>query len=259
MEANTGVQRVLEDIRELMQPKENMSIVISSNTTDWTTTFSPPLYLNPQRKYELALVNLETYNSIPNITEANNKFVYSPDAGATWKLIALPHGSYEVAQINTEIQRQLAANGDWDPVANRHFIEVGANKSTLRAFIDIFHEEYEVNMRLSSLRALLGFDEGVLGKGYNEGENPVDINQVDSILVNCDIVSGSFRSGAQQPVIYSFFPNVSPGYKIVETPRNLVFLPVAQAGNIQRVRVWLADQKNSGRIRHEKGRRYDGS
>jgi len=25
---------------------------------------------------------------------------------------------------------------------------------------------------------------------------------------------------------FSFFPNVSPGYKIVENPRNLVYLPV---------------------------------
>jgi len=29
-----------------------------------------------------------------------------------------------------------------------------------------------------------------------------------------------------QNTIYSFFPNVSPAYKIVENPRNLVYLPV---------------------------------
>jgi len=72
-----GMQQVLEDIRDLLAPKENFSIVVTSSGTDWTTHFSPPLYLNPKRRYELALVNLETYNSIPNITEANNHFVYS--------------------------------------------------------------------------------------------------------------------------------------------------------------------------------------
>lgn len=108
-----GVQLVLEKIRDLLAPKENFSIVLTSAGTDWTTHISPPLYLNPKRRYELALVNLETYNSIPNITEANNHFVYSPD-GIVWKTITLPEGSYELVQINTEIQRQLQANGDWN-------------------------------------------------------------------------------------------------------------------------------------------------
>jgi len=33
-------------------------------------------------------------------------------------------------------------------------------------------------------------------------------------------------NGRTQNIIYSFFPNVSLGYKIVENPRNLVYLPV---------------------------------
>ena len=33
-------------------------------------------------------------------------------------------------------------------------------------------------------------------------------------------------NGRTQKTIYSFFPNVSPGYKIVENRRNLVYLPV---------------------------------
>jgi len=33
-------------------------------------------------------------------------------------------------------------------------------------------------------------------------------------------------NGRTQNTICSFFPNVSPGYKIVENPRNLVYLPV---------------------------------
>jgi len=32
--------------------------------------------------------------------------------------------------------------------------------------------------------------------------------------------------GERKNTIYSFFLNVSPGYKIVENPRNLVYLPV---------------------------------
>jgi hypothetical protein len=237
-----GMQKVLEEIRDLLQPKENFSIVLSSDTTDWTTFFNPPLYLDPKRKYEFALVNLETYNSIPNVTATNNTFVYSPDSGTTWKTITLPEGSYELAQITAEIQRQLETNGDWNAGAQSHYITVGANKSTLRAFLEITSPAYQVDMASSSIRTTLGHIPQTLISGYHEGENPVDILSVNSILVNCDFINGSFLNGSQLPVVYSFFPNVSPGYKIVESPNNLVYLPISQAGNIQRVRVWLTDQ-----------------
>ena len=108
------MQKILEEIRDSLQPKENFSVVVSSETTDWTTVFSPALHLNPQRRYEMALVNLESYNIIPNITAANNTFVYSPDGGTSWKKITLPEGSYVISQIDAAIRRRLEANGDWN-------------------------------------------------------------------------------------------------------------------------------------------------
>ena len=56
-----------------------------------------------------------------------------------------------------------------------------------------------------------------------ESENPVNILSVNSVLVNIDIISGSYLNGLRNPTIYSFFPAVSPGYKIIETPANLVY------------------------------------
>jgi len=38
----------------------------SSNTTDFTTNFSDPIYLRG-KKYEVVLVRLKTFNSIPKI------------------------------------------------------------------------------------------------------------------------------------------------------------------------------------------------
>lgn len=77
--------------------------------------FYPSLYLDPKKKYELALVNLETYDSIPNVTSSSNTSVYHHDSGTTLKTIALPEDSYKVAQIYAETQRQLAASGDCVP------------------------------------------------------------------------------------------------------------------------------------------------
>lgn len=66
-----------------------------------------PLHLDPKRRSELALLNLEIYNSTPNIDRTNNKFAYSPSNGTSRKTIVLRDGSYAIAQINDEISLQL--------------------------------------------------------------------------------------------------------------------------------------------------------
>lgn len=189
------------------------------------------------------MVNLETYNSIPNIT-SDNTFVYSPNSGVTWKTITLPEGSYEVAQMNVEIQRQLEANGDWNAGDSKHYISVGPNLSTLRAFIKIESATYQVDLAASSIRTTLGFNAQTLSSGYHEGENPVDIIKVNSIFINCDIIGGASLDGSQQPTIYSFYPDVSPGFKVIEKPYNLVYNPVNMTGSINQMRVRLTDQNN---------------
>ena len=78
-------------------------------------------------------------------------------------------------------------------------------------------------------------------QGRNESEHLVDIMHINSILVHCDIVSRSRLNGIEAPIIYSFFPNVSPGEKIVETPKNLIYMPIT-AKVISSITCWLTDQ-----------------
>ena len=72
-------------------------------------------------------------------------------------------------------------------------------------------------------------------------KNTVNILSLHSILVNIDIISWSYVNVSTQPTIYSFFPNISPGYKIIETPVNLVYLPIT-LDTINSITVWLTDQ-----------------
>ena len=37
--------------------------------------------MKTDKKYEIALVNLETYYNFPNVDDTNNYFSYSPDGG----------------------------------------------------------------------------------------------------------------------------------------------------------------------------------
>jgi hypothetical protein len=65
---------------------------------------------------------------------------------------------------------------------------------------------------------------------------------VNSILVNIDIIMGSYVKGFGSSTIYSFHPNVAPGYKIVERPNpSLIYNPLSRQ-DISRMRVWLTDQ-----------------
>ena len=83
--------------------KRFISLIVSNNSGNIQTTFSPPLKLQANRDYELAMVNLETYYSFANIRKANNSFKWSIDEGKTWTLLHIPTGCYELKAINAEI------------------------------------------------------------------------------------------------------------------------------------------------------------
>ena len=69
----------------------------------------------------------------------------------------------------------------------------------------------------------------------------VNILTINSIPVNIDIISDSYVNGSTQPIIYSFFSNVSPGYKIIVNLHNLLYLPIT-ADTIHSITIWLRDQ-----------------
>ena len=72
----------------------------------------------------------------------------------------------------------------------------------------------------------------------------VNILTTNSILVNIDIISGSYVNGSTQPTIYSFYPNVSSGYDIIENPQNLLYLPIT-SDTVHSIAIWLTDQNGN--------------
>ena len=101
---------------------------------------------------------------------------------------------------------------------------------------------YEVDFRKDkSINSLLGFHSNLYTSVFHKSENMVNILTINGILVNIDIISGSYVNGSTQPTIYAFFPDVSPGYKIIENPHNLLYLPIT-ANTIHSITIWLTDQ-----------------
>ena len=232
---------LLERIANNTDHKTSFQIILSSDKTNFNTRFNPKLELDEKKKYEIALVNLETYYSFPNIDETNNTFVYSPDNGNSWEKIKIPEGSYEIDDINNAIQHEMEKRTHYDEINEDYYINIAPNTNTLKSVL-ILEKGYQVDFNhQNSLAKVLGFTGTKYTEGFHESENVVDILRINSILVNIDIISGSYVNGTTKSTIYSFFPDVSPGYKIIESPVNLVYLPIT-LNTIDSLNVMITDQ-----------------
>ena len=72
------MENLLKQIENNTEPKRSFSIVVSDNQTRFKTWFKPPIQLNKKKDYEIALINLETYYSFPNIDRSNNGLIIHP-------------------------------------------------------------------------------------------------------------------------------------------------------------------------------------
>ena len=243
---------ILKQIEKNTAHKTNFQVIVSDNKSNFNTLFNPKIELDREKVYEIALVNLETYYSFPNIDDSNNIFVYSHDQGQTWTKIKIPIGSYEIDDINNYLRFEMERVGHYDEVNNESLINIAANSNTLKCIL-IIGQGYQVDFnQANNISKVLGFTGTKYGEGFHESEKPVNILSINSILVNIDIIEGSYVNGKTKNTIYSFFPDVSPGFKIIESPVNLVYLPLL-TDTIQNLNLTITDQdENILNLRGEK-------
>jgi len=126
--------------------------VVSENSTKIKTTFNPPIELDRTGKYEMALVNLETYYSFPNLSAENNVFQYSPgftEVGRggeddstrqrQWVKVQISEGSYDLIDIAETIKIAMKRNGH-----NDESIKITANTNTLQSVLEI-QDDFQVD------------------------------------------------------------------------------------------------------------------
>ena len=223
----------LQEIVENTKSKTGFQILLSGKNSRICTTFERPIKLDPGKQYELALLNLETYYSFPNVDGKNNQFKYRKDAKSPWKIVSIPKGCYEIEGINSALQSAIGSKD----------ITLKPNLNTLKCMLCIT-KEAEVDFTIPNcIRSILGFDAKIYKKGIHSGEHSVHILRINSILVHTDIITNTYQNGKMEPIIYSFFPNVSPGEKIVEVQKNLIYAPLT-IDTIQRMSTWLTDQNS---------------
>lgn len=216
----------------------SFTVSIDSSSSTLRSTLFPAITLEKDRNWEAALLDFTTYNSIPNITEnvnnmlhyytgKNDKGQFSPMLG-----VKLQTGSYEIDDINDELRRQL---GDEN-------IELKANNNLLR--VELKSKFFIDFSQPHSIGSLIGFpiSSGILlpNRSY-VGRDVANIIKVNTINITCNIIQGSYKDGRNEHIIHTFYPTVPPGFKIIEKPHNLTYLPLSVI-NISDIELNVTDQ-----------------
>lgn len=210
------------------------TVSLTGSSSTLRTTLFPSLILQNTRAWEAALLDFTTYNSIPNITEnVNNKLHCSTNQNGTDpKIVELNTGSYEIEDINRELKEKLGKDN----------ITLTANNNQLKC--EIISKYYIDFSKEHSIGMVLGFPpiHGVLESNIlHMGKEVVNIIKVNTINISCNIVQGSYKNGYNQHILHTFYPTVAPGFKIVEKPHNLVYLPLTTS-DISDIEVNVLDQ-----------------
>ena len=72
------MENLLKQIVKNTEHKTSFKIIVSDSESRFKTRFNPTLLLDKDKEYKIAIVNLKTYYSFPNIDESNNVFIYFP-------------------------------------------------------------------------------------------------------------------------------------------------------------------------------------
>lgn len=207
---------------------------------NFSTSFNPPLQLDIKKSYEISLISSQIWYSWHNITSTNNLLYYTFDR-RVFKRLLVPPGSYNIEDLNDEIKHLLENNGD-----NKTSITITPNYNTLKSRIEL-KNNCAIDFRpRNSINEILGFDSTYLiGNRIHDSQNIVNITNINSLLIHCSLIEGSYINGLSSDLLYSVSPNVPPGYLIQVEPKQKVYVPIKNLSQIDSIRFFIKDQDNN--------------
>lgn len=206
----------------------SLTLTLSGNDSTLHTDYFPPIELSKYHDYVCGLVDFQTYNSIPNVDNSNNLFHIGDE------IIEIPIGSYELDDIANYITNYLNRK------KSSYQVDIRANNNTLKSLISANVPIYLNQDR--TIGSLLGFSKKeLIANQLHMSDLTIDINKVNAIRIECSIVSGAYINNSHMHTIHEFSTVVGPGYKIVEVPRNVIYLPV-NVKQITSVTLKIVDQ-----------------
>lgn len=217
------------------------TFTLTGRSNSLSSDYYPPIELNPNYEYSLALTGFHTFNNIPNIEEnRNNKFYISNKLGVE-EIFSIPTGTYELSDIESYLQKNIAERlkyvGDYN-----HLLSLKPNNNTLKCE---FQCSYDVNFKsVDSLGETLGFEKkNYIANIKHTSQLPVEIVNVLILRLECNIISGSYYNNKISHTLYEFAIDSNPGYSVDVQPSNLIYLPiVSDKRYIDNISIQILDQ-----------------
>lgn len=204
---------------------------LSGQNSVLSTKLYPPIILNDQSQYELGLINFMSYNTIPNVDETNNMFYIDKQK------IKIPKGTYEIKDLVEFISQKLEKNQKGLPI---HYLSIVINHNTMQCEIKSTGQiDFSQD---NSIGKLFGFENRILKPNTKHfSDHPINVTKVNAICVECNLIRNSFNSDKVSHILHMFYPSVAPGYKIIETPTNVIYLPI-NTQYIDEILIKITDQ-----------------
>jgi len=212
-----------------------------SRPEDFVIKFDPVMHLNTEMHHELAVDRVSMTYSWHNINaEYGNKTIkYSKDGGTSWKTINFVDGMYSYDDISDYINNVITDNDD-QPSNNRVGVKIYFVLTSYRVVVQLGNQ-WQLDIRNSTFGDLIGFDSKILTTTSYSTKLPNITNSVDSIHVNCDIVTDSITDGRYSNTL-AVIPtdNLTRSYPFTFEPKRALFSPVSKT-MISEMRIRLTD------------------
>lgn len=149
--------------------------------------------------------------------------------------IKIPTGSYEVTDITKYLKKILEKK--------KVVLELEANKNTLQC--EIMCSQPIDFSKPNTIGPILGFrnNDSLEKNQLHISPLPAVILKINVIRIQCDIITSSYHNSELSHTIHEFSPRVSPGYKIIEVPQNVIYFPVT-VKSIHALNLTVIDQNN---------------
>lgn len=206
-----------------------VTITLSGSTSSLSANFFPPIELDSRHEYECGLIDFQSFHSIPNIDIHMNEICIGNST------VVIPTGIYEIETINEYIQ-------DYFQGRDVSF-ELKANKNTLHSELNCSHLIDFTGT--NTIAPILGFFKRKLEPNQvHISDSLVNIFRVNIVRIECDLIKGSYLNDKKTHTLHEFFPKVAPGYKIIESPRNVIYFPINKT-TIESINLSILDQDNN--------------
>jgi len=211
---------------------------------DLTIYLDQPLFLDPNKNYEMALdeiisMTYSWYNISASFT--NNKIRYRKTTGSdtSFKNVEFPNGMYSYSDIDTFLKNTTGKDGDDYPFL------VTFDLSLFRTIITI-KPNYELDLSVSDFNMILGFEKKILTSGSNISDKIPDLTRsVDMICIHCDLTNRSLTDESRD-VLFCFSiiaQGIRRSFPFTIEPRRLKFSPINK-NSIDSIRLYITDSYN---------------